>query len=299
METYNPTQIPTTQGSGAPGAQTAVSQTLVTPPLQTENTAPNIVAYLSPEEIQALNVMRQEMQQSGYNLPDAKLVQALMARKFEVDRAVSLLKNQLTWKQEHVNDLVLDEKLVKELRTCKVLTPPNSRDRIGAQVVYFSPRFHHPHESTPYDVFRMAYYLIDRLVEDITTQRFGFLIIVDLRGAGWRNFDSKLPQVFVRNMQNRFPGRLHLILILHPPKIFKLMYSMVKPFVPEKYLCKINVVELQHLPTYIDPSNLLQEYGGTLPFNPSSFIDTLISEAQQKPLQQLPVLGTEIGRAHV
>jgi len=253
------------------------------------NYTTNVTEYLSAEEIQALNTMRQEMQKYGYNLPDEKLVQALMARKFEVDRAVSLVTNQLEWKQAHANDLVLDERIVKELRTCKVLAPPNSRDRLGAQIVYFSPRYHQPHESTPYDVFRMVYYLIDHLVEDITTQRFGFTIIVDLRGAGWRNFESKLPQVFVKNMQNRFPGRLHTILILNPPKLFKVMYSMVKPFVPDKYLCKISVVDSQQVLQFVEPNNLLQEHGGTMAFDQASFINTLVtkeSQQQQKLLQQ-------------
>jgi len=250
----------------------------------------NVAEYLSPEEIQALNIMRQQMQNDGFNLPDERLVQALMARKFEVDRAVLLLKNQLEWKQAHASDLILDEKIMKELRTCKVLAPPNSRDKTGAQIIYFCPRFHQPHESTPYDVFRMVYYLIDHLVEDITTQRSGFMIIVDLRGAAWRNFESKLPQVFVKNMQNRFPGRLHLILILHPPKIFRVMYSMVKPFVPDKYLAKIQVVELVNLPEYINHNNLLQDYGGTLAFDQSSFINMLVTQEQQKQQQQLQQL---------
>jgi len=259
------------------------------PTIQESNTQQmNAPEYLSPDEIQALNSMSQEMQRYGSNLPDEKLVQALMARKFEVDRAVSLVKNQLDWKQAHANDLVLDERIVKELRTCKVLAPPNARDKIGAQIVYFSPRFHQPHDSTPYDVFRMVYYLIDHLVEDITTQRFGFTIIVDLRGAGWRNFESKLPQVFVKNMQNRFPGRLHTILILNPPKLFKMMYSMVKPFVPDKYLSKINVVDLQQLQQFVDPNNLLPEYGGAMDFDQASFINMLVTKDTQQKLQPLP-----------
>jgi len=258
----------------------------------------NVAEYLSPEEINALNIMRQQMQNNGFNLPDERLVQALMARKFEVDRAVLLLKNQLEWKQAHASDLILDEKIMKELRTCKVLAPPNSRDKTGAQIIYFCPRFHQPHESTPYDVFRMVYYLIDHLVEDITTQRSGFMIIVDLRGAAWRNFESKLPQVFVKNMQNRFPGRLHLILILHPPKIFRVMYSMVKPFVPDKYLAKIQVVDLANLPQYVDPNNLLQDYGGSLAFDQSSFINMLVTQEQYKQQSQLQLQQQQMQQAY-
>lgn len=59
----------------------------------------DVTEYLSPEEIQALNTLRVEMQKYGLNLSDEKLVQALMARKFEVDRAVLLVRNQLEWKQ--------------------------------------------------------------------------------------------------------------------------------------------------------------------------------------------------------
>lgn len=68
---------------------------------------------------------------------------------------------------------------------------------------------------------------------------------------------------------------------------------MVKPFVPDKYLCKINVVELEHLPQYIDPSNLLPDYGGTLSFDQSAFIDMLVSQQNQAQQPQYQYLSQQ------
>jgi len=272
-----------------------------TPPTSTPMSGSGMVRvqdYLNPHEIQALDVMRQRALQEGINVPDEKLVESLMARKFEVDRAILLLKNQLEWQWEHASELVLDDIILKEMATCKVMTP-NARGKAGAQIIYFIPRFYDPRESNPLSVFRMTYYMINRLVSDIQTQRNGFLIIVDLMGTGWRNCDLKLPGMFVKMMQNRFSGRLHLVLILYPPKLFRMMFGMVRPFIPEKYLCKIRVVTPTELFQYVDPSNLLPDYGGTMAFNQNDYINMIMAENQQQtpPQQQPTMFNTFYGSA--
>jgi len=240
-----------------------------------------VESYLTTQEIIIMGEMRVRAQTEGLCVPDEMLVMALMARKFEIPRSLILLKNLITWRREHAADLILDDVIIKEMKTGKVVAPPGARDRTGAQLIYFVPRNHNPKDSSPHDVFRMVYYLICKLLSDIQTQRSGFFILVDLLGAGWHNCDLKLPRLFVKNMQNRFPGRLHLVLIVHPPKVFKTMFSLVKPFIPDKYLGKINVLEATELLQYVEPHNLLPEYGGTMYFNQLEFVHLVIAQHQQ------------------
>jgi len=254
------------------------------------NITSDIYSHLTPDELQSLDVLRQWAHAEGLNVPDPVLVHFLMARKFEPDRALSLLKNHLCWKRDHESFFLIDQIVIQELETCKILVPP-ARDKAGAQIIYFRPALHKPKESPALHLFKMCFFLLQRCLQDIVTQRNGFLVINDLRGAGWSNFDHKVPKLFVNMLQNRFPGRLHQVLHLSPPKVFKVMLGIVRPFVPEKYQCKMVVINMQDLSNYVDHDQLLEEYGGSMQFNQQEFIQRLIRESQyqfgQSPLQQI------------
>lgn len=240
--------------------------------------------YLTNDEIRAVGELRDVLRQEGYtDVPDDKIVAALMARKFEVPRGLVLLKNQLQWRKEHAHELIFDSGVMQELSAGKLITPP-ARALSGAQIVYFLPRFHNTNLSSPNDVFRMAYMLIERLLPSIETQRYGFLIIVDLAGVGYKNFDRKLPRVFVNQMQNRFPARLAQVLIVNPPRVFKMMYSAAAPFIPTKYLDKIRVTDIPSLRSYVSPDQLLVEYGGSMHFDREPLVRSVMEEygVQQK-----------------
>lgn len=257
--------------------------------------ASDICSHLSPDEIQSLNVLRDWTHVEGLNAPDNVLVYFLMARKFEPDRALSLLKNHLSWRRDHESFFRIDQTVVQEMETSKILVPPG-RDKTGAQIIYFRPSLHKPKESPPLHLFKMAFFLLQRCLQDIHTQRNGFLVINDLRGAGWSNFDRKVPKLFVNMLQNRFPGRLHQVLHLCPPKVFKVMLSIIRPFVPEKYQGKMMVINMQDLPNFIEQEQLLVEYGGDMLFNQQDFIQSLLRESQPHgQLEQIQPVGDASG----
>jgi len=213
------------------------------------------------------------------------IIQFLMARKFEVDRAMTLLYSHLQWKATNniVGDNVpLTPSILRELESGRVIVPPLSRDLAGAQVIFFKPALLTASTaSNPTDFCVAIYYMLQRCIADLRTQRLGFLFVCDLRGTKMTQVDTKPIRAILDMLQNKFPGRLRKVLLLEPPKFFRMAFRLVKPFISQKYLDKMTVMELRDITKYVSPSALPAEYGGSMPFDQRACIAQLQMENQK------------------
>jgi len=230
---------------------------------------------LSDNEKQSLDQLKGRVQQEALgDFTDVLLVQFLMARKFEVERAITLLKNNLAWRKEHqLDEQMKVDDVMKELSTLKMIMMPNAHDVAGAQLIFFRPRMHFPRESLPADVLKMAVFLLQNAIQRVETQRNGFVFIIDGTNAGWHNFDLRLPRFVLDMLQSRFPGRLRKFLILNPPWFFRIVFKLVRPFMSEKFASKLHLLHgKEQLLEHIDKNCLIEEYGGTLPFDKDQYL---------------------------
>lgn len=242
---------------------------------------------LNAEEQAAVTSLRNRILQDNalaQRVSDEMVVQFLMARKFEEPRAIELLTNSLKWRSEHGIGLYLplNQSIASELKTKKVVIPPQSRDREGSQVVYYRPGLAKKNTVSPHDFCISVYYLLQRCIRDPVTQRKGFLFICDLRGTKMSQVDRKLVKAILDMLSNKFPARLKKVLLLEPPSFFNWAFRIIRPLIPGKYLEKIATARLHDLPSYVEPDRLLVDYGGTLTFDASSYVDSLWAEEQQE-----------------
>jgi hypothetical protein len=215
---------------------------------------------------------------------DEMVVQFLMARKFEEDRAYELLLNSLRWRRERGigKNQPMTAIISKELKAKRILTPPLSRDKEGSQVVYYRPGMAKKHTVKPHDFCLSVYYLLQQCIHDPRTQRQGFLFVCDLRNTKLFQLDRKLIKSILDMLSNKFPARLKKVLLLEPPGFFNIAFRIIRSLIPSKYVEKLAIARFADLPMYVDADKLLPEYGGTLQFDQNVMVDVLYSQESQQ-----------------
>jgi len=252
-------------------------------------------AQLSAEEQHSLQEMKKRVQaETDFKefVTEQMMIEFLMARKFEVERALVLLRSHMAWRRENGilnrDNLRLDPVIIKEIESAKLLTDTSSRDAEGAQIVYFRPSLMSTKQTantSTQDFCRAVFFLLQRCITDPITQRQGFLFICDLRGTSMTSVDYRLIKAVINMLQNRFPGRLKRVLLLEPPRFFKMAFKMIKPLIAEKYLEKMSIVSLPEILQHAPASNLFKEYGGELEYDHSKFLELVKAEEQSKKNQ--------------
>ncbi|XP_061536069.1 tyrosine-protein phosphatase non-receptor type 9 isoform X2 [Phycodurus eques] len=123
----------------------------------------------------------------------ATAVKFLMARKFDVSRAVDLLQ---AYKNTRIKEGIInidpdEEPLRSELLSGKFTILPG-RDANGAALALFTARLHRPDVTTHKDVLQAIIYQLDKAIDSVQTQRDGLLFIYDMTNSSYGNFDYDL-----------------------------------------------------------------------------------------------------------
>ncbi|XP_051557836.1 tyrosine-protein phosphatase non-receptor type 9 isoform X3 [Myxocyprinus asiaticus] len=120
-------------------------------------------------------------------------VKFLMARKFDVSRAIDLFQ---AYKNTRIKEGIYninpnEEPLRSELLSGKCTVLPG-RDAKGAALALFTARLHQPDLTTHKAVLQAIIYQLDKAIESIQTQRDGLIFIYDMTNSTYANFDYEL-----------------------------------------------------------------------------------------------------------
>ncbi|KAG8440287.1 hypothetical protein GDO86_006158 [Hymenochirus boettgeri] len=229
-------------------------------------------------------------------------VKFLMARKFDVVRAIELFHSYRETRQRegivHLNPL--QEPLLSELLSGK-FTVLSVRAPTGESIAIFTAKLHHParknSRQAQHTVLQALFYLLDRAMESIDTQRNGLVFIYDMGGSQYNNFELELSKKILSLLRGAFPARLKKVLIVSPPVWFRVPYSVISLLLKEKLRERVHMVSVselfQHLPAHCLPESL----GGLLPWDPCSWNCLLLpgKGGRPDPLDELVlVLGGSI-----
>lgn len=141
-------------------------------------------------------------------LSDHFLTLFLRARKFDVDRAFTLLTNYCKFRYE--NPHLFEDVTVESVRRVVERGLPmalKERDSEGRRVLLFRPSLLQPDEMSVDDVHRALLYVLDALIEDAETQVNGFVMVEDWSGMTFykmRMFDQRSIKRIVDIVQVRF-----------------------------------------------------------------------------------------------
>ncbi|CAH1984247.1 unnamed protein product [Acanthoscelides obtectus] len=247
--------------------------------------------YQGPkDQVSAINSLRSTIRscedfELKNNLPqdDKALRKFLYARKFDVEDALTLMKNYYCYRKRNPDiftNFTLDaEDIQKALENSLPGVLPQ-KDRKGRCVLVLTGS----NWDCSYNllsIYRALLFALEHLVDHIHNQSNGFVIIVDWTEFTFRQSTNLKPwmlRLMIEGLQDCFPARFKGIHFLGQPWYVEVALTVIKPFLNEHIKERIFVHgnNLSTLHEHVHKDILPAELGGEQPsYNPRSFLDTL------------------------
>merc|ERR1711892_1206989 len=236
--------------------------------ISTTNSRPPGGAELSGEEEVATtkfleNVNKWRAARELAELSWTSAVKFLMARKFNVDRALVLyqqheimrIREGLTYFDHSSGPLQA------ELKRGKFTVLP-CRDPNGATIALFNLSLHEPSEVTHQTVLQCVVFQLDVALEELETQRNGLVFVYNMSSSKYSNFDYELSQKMLNLLKGCYPARLKKVLIVTAPLWFKAPFKVLRLFVKEKLRDRVFTVSSGQLQLHVESAALPKHLGG-------------------------------------
>ncbi|XP_018413426.1 PREDICTED: tyrosine-protein phosphatase non-receptor type 9-like isoform X2 [Nanorana parkeri] len=214
-------------------------------------------------------------------VPPDTAVKFLMARKFDVSRAIDLFQAyRNTRLKEGIYNINPDEEpLRSELLSGKFTVLPG-RDANGAALALFTARLHRPDVTTHKAVLQAIIYQLDKAIERVETQRNGLIFIYDMINSTYGNFDYELCVKILNLLKGAFPARLKCVFIVSSPLWFRAPFAVLRLFVREKLRERVRTVKAHELVNHIPKDSLPEHLGGTSKISHVAWIQACVNSRQ-------------------
>lgn len=134
----------------------------------------------------------------------------------------------------------------------------------GHPTLWFQVRNHRSHPDGPDVPVQAVLYMIHHGIARMRGAVEKFNLVFDLAGASRSSYDLSFFKKCVSAVGGAWPGRTFKIFILSPGFTMRMVWSVVRPFLPSRTLDRIKVLKnpVEDLRFWFDPHMLLEEYGG-------------------------------------
>ncbi|KAJ8950112.1 hypothetical protein NQ318_017837 [Aromia moschata] len=202
---------------------------------------------------------------------DIWLVRFLRPSKFYPESALGLIKRYYAFKVKHANmyNGLLPSK-ERNIFQQNILTVQPNRDQFGRRILVIElGKKWHTDKVTLDEVFKGCVLFLEAAMLEPETQVCGAVVIFDMDGLSLSQttkFTPSFAKRIVDWLQDSVPLRIKNIHIVNQPYIFKIVFSLFKPFLREKLRSRIifHGTDRKSLHQYMDPKCLPECYGGTL-----------------------------------
>ena len=226
---------------------------------------------------------------------DLRLWRFIRGFKYDKKKSVEVIRNSIAWrKKEDVSTIAASTMKLKEssypfasqARSLypMVELPPSAVDRKGALLwwVRYGQIDPEPLGTLKITLDELEEYLIYRY--EAQTERLQrrskttnmlerYYIVIDLEGLSMKHTGSWCRQTFKKVssvLSSNYCESTYKITIINAPLIFRTVWSVIKPWLPERTVKKISIVGadyLKRLHEDIDPMYIPELYGGTCKVN--------------------------------
>ncbi|XP_069080745.1 kalirin isoform X3 [Pleurodeles waltl] len=148
----------------------------------------------------------------------------------------------------------------------KVAFVSGGRDKRGGPILTFPARSNHDRIRQE-DLRKLVTYLASVPSEDVCKR--GFTVIIDMRGSKW-----DLIKPLLKTLQEAFPAEIHVALIIKPDNFWQ---KQKTNFGSAKFIFETSMVSVEGLAKLVDPSQLTDEFEGSLDYNHDEWIDLRVS----------------------
>lgn len=204
---------------------------------------------------------------------DRFLLRFLRARKFVVERAVTLCVNYHKYQHKHA-DLLQDfhPKALEQVLRAGIFGVLDSPLNDGSKALFIYPSRWDPDSIAPNDCFKLFLLILEKLLEDEETQVHGISIFDNLDGISLSLVLSFMRTEHIQrrvlvDLQDAYPIRFKALHLVHQPWYVSMVMSLVKPFLKQKHRDRIHThgSNFGAIHQLIHPDFLPRDFGGTLP----------------------------------
>ncbi|KAG2459312.1 KALRN protein, partial [Polypterus senegalus] len=142
----------------------------------------------------------------------------------------------------------------------------SGRDKRGGPILTFPARSNHDRIKQE-DLRKLVTYLATVPSEDVCKR--GFTVIIDMRGSKW-----DLIKPLLKTLQEAFPAEIHVALIIKPDNFWQ---KQKTNFGSSKFIFETNMVSVEGLTKLVDPSQLTDDFDGSLEYNHDEWIELRVS----------------------
>ncbi|XP_051566267.1 kalirin-like [Myxocyprinus asiaticus] len=148
----------------------------------------------------------------------------------------------------------------------KIAFVSGGRDKRGGPILTFPIRSNHDRIKQE-DMRRLVTYLSTVPSEDVCKR--GFTVIIDMRGSKW-----DLIKPLLKTLQEAFPAEICVALIIKPDNFWQ---KQKTNFGSAKFTFETSMVSVEGLTKLVDPSQLTDDFEGSLEYNHEEWIELRVS----------------------
>ncbi|XP_046902206.1 kalirin isoform X4 [Hypomesus transpacificus] len=148
----------------------------------------------------------------------------------------------------------------------KVAFVSGGRDKRGGPILTFPARSNHDRIKQE-ELRRLVTYLSTVPSEDVCKR--GFTVIIDMRGSKW-----DLIKPLLKTLQETFPAEICVALIIKPDNFWQ---KQKTNFGSAKFTFETSMVSVEGLSKLVDPSQLTDDFEGSLDYNHEEWMDLRVS----------------------
>lgn len=217
-----------------------------------------------------------------YYTHENRCVRFLIAKEFKIPVALNLWKDWVNWRVTTKPENIMPKDVPNEIETRKAIWFGKDKQSHPCLVVKISRT--NP-KVDPQEMVKFGLYLLEKGIKEADVEGSGHIVgIIDLSGLSHKLISSKMTPILkelIQIIQSYYPERLHKLYLVKPNWIFRLLFTILKPFIDPKTRSKITMVtSIEDLKKDFTGDNLLKEYGGV------SNIDDFIIDENNKYLQE-------------
>ena len=162
---------------------------------------------------------------------------SLFIGSYETEESVAVLKRYIRYKEAHPRYFQRPSDLVAVAATGVHAVLPH-RDFGGRRVFLFRLGAWNPSSKILFsDLFYLTYALAEMIALEPKTQVAGVTVIADAQNFGlkqFRHFSMEDAKTVAGFMQECFPLWLRSLHVVNPPRVFQLLFNMVKPLLGQR-----------------------------------------------------------------
>lgn len=239
------------------------------------------VGDLSPKQAEALEKFRVNVKDTlKPHQSDHYLLRWLRARDFDVKKAETMLREALQWRKEIGADTILvdyqEVEVLEKYRTGGIC----GRDKSGCPI-YIDPYglidmkglLRSAKKIDLHRKFVQVMETVAKLCQEESKKRGTYIeelvVIYDLNGLGIKQLNKPSVDMYLSIVdlcESRYPETLKKVFVINSPKIFPIIWSIVRPLLHENTAKKVVVLSGNYKETllkHIDAEELPACYGGT------------------------------------